>query len=152
LKSTVKDSTLLFYLVELDAAGMVDNPESTLSVFERFESFTLYQHAWDAMAPSREKVAIYDLPAGAFEFCQGHLCCAHTEEPDSMTVVKLPSALSNTGLDIWKLPPVQFKVHDLCIDPVQDLMILLAIDESDLELGSPLRFILVWLTVSPIEK
>lgn len=70
--SIVQSSVHLQYLTQLFTAGLLDNPECTLSVAEKFALLEKREAAWDTLdVQARWKVALPHTPTGIYDLAEG---------------------------------------------------------------------------------
>ncbi|KDQ56145.1 hypothetical protein JAAARDRAFT_322114 [Jaapia argillacea MUCL 33604] len=120
-KSIVDDTPLLQYKIELAIVGMVDGPNTTMTVEERRTRLQNYQDAWANLEWKVEELFplaegdLWELTGGVWALAKG---------PRSISFHQLPSVSRGIDSKKWSIHDVGFEIHDFVMDPGQDLLVL----------------------------
>ena len=101
-----------------------------MNLEKRLESLSSFQNAWSGTNDLIDEELPISLRNGAYELCQGHFCHASSNPPYIITVVELPSRIKNTITKSWTHPEESFCPYDIVMDPSQDLIVLLDLNDS----------------------
>lgn len=111
----------LQYRIRLALHHMVDNPACRLSIDERLGRLSAYEDVWthyhekDYYELSIEGDGVWDLSRGIL---------AQVKDLTTLVCVQLPSAIRQTREKRWEFRDIEFDIAEICIDPDQDLLIL----------------------------
>ncbi|KAI0314866.1 hypothetical protein OF83DRAFT_407323 [Amylostereum chailletii] len=131
LKILIDNTMSLKYILALEAAGMKDGHNSTLSLIERAHRLDAYHSAWRTLTWSDERVVTF--PGDAVAFVSGGFLVA--VEPPFVHIWQIPSKWR--GVDAR--PPLRLEfpsdeVHGVWIEPSEDLLAMFC--EEGIELCS----------------
>lgn len=116
----------LQYKIELYLAGMEDGPPSSVTPTKRLEMLRAHQAAWKTLSWTAEET-IPRLSGDSWDFFGGIL--AQANGPSSIRCRQLPSLLRGIKSQEWEVKFSPIKFRDFSIDPSQDLLVVIQIQD-----------------------
>lgn len=119
LKKIIEVKEEIQYIIELEIAGLEDNPRCNWSYAKRLQCLTRYQSAWDQFKWSKQSVVpnlkrLWELNGGVLG--QG-------DTNDVFHFSRLPSEVRQIQEESWTIRPEIRDIQDFGMDPSQDLLI-----------------------------
>ena len=128
LKDVVDRDTSLQYIIELGAAVMEDGPPSDLTAPARLALLRERQSAWRSLT-WRSEVTYPMKMLDSWTMYGGVLVQVESGPPGErgrkVIFRQLPSAFRGIETKEWNIQGMKTTIHDICIDPSQDLLVML---------------------------
>ena len=122
--NVVSDQPHLQYKCELAAAGLLDNPNTPGSFFDRRTRLHKYRSRFDGLEP----ISKSSLPLGVSGFMCGYgtpggIFVIHTPSQNTLHFCQPPSESESQPMKTWS-SPLSFEVQGFAIYPPLDLIVL----------------------------
>ena len=122
--NVVSDQPHLQYKCELAAAGLLDNPNTSGTLFDRRARLHKYRSRFDSLEP----ISKSSLPLGVTGLTYGYdasggVFVIHTPERSTLHFCQPPSVSESQPMKTWSLP-LSFEVQQFAIYPPLDLIVL----------------------------
>ena len=99
---------------ELFSAGLSDNPRVSCDFSQRRKACEDYAHKWSDAG--RVVGSVHELPLEKFSeshaitILGGNLVASRGSLDNSLTFVRVPSAMSRTPIEWWSIPPFSYRI------------------------------------------
>ncbi|TFK30802.1 hypothetical protein FA15DRAFT_677031 [Coprinopsis marcescibilis] len=123
-KSVVDTTAILQYAIELHACGAVNASSSRLDIATRLKRIQAFQKSWGELT-FKTKSTIKMSRGGLWELFGGVLAQKTQKGRSGFDFYRFPSSIRGIEEKKWNVPSPGFPVRDFCMDPGQDLLVLL---------------------------
>ncbi|KAJ6614284.1 hypothetical protein B0H10DRAFT_2045515 [Mycena sp. CBHHK59/15] len=124
----LQNSSALQYKVQLEFAGLNDGQPSGSGSSGRFEMLRTYQAAWANFDSTRSTTTPVPLQGNLWELV-GNVVGTYAPQ-SGFSFTRIPSVIRLVSHKEWTITDVPFSVHDFSMDLSQDLLLVVAVNDS----------------------